>query len=155
MGKIARLPDAIREQLNRRMRDGESAETILSWLNELPEAKSILAEQFGGAAITPINLSKWRRTGYRRWLQTQEPYKGIAALAEDAGAVSRAGGGTLARGAATMASALIFKKLQNMTADECTPDAMAKTAFAVTALVQAEQKDTRLEHEQTGMITRG
>jgi Protein of unknown function (DUF3486) len=154
VGKIARLPNEIREHLNRRMRDGEAAVTILQWLNELPEVKSILAEQFGGARISHQNLSKWRRTGYQRWLQTQEPYRGIAALAEEAGAVSRAGQGSLAKGAAAMGSALIFKVLRNMTAEECTPDVMAKIAYSVTALMQTEQKGTELEHEKMGIHLR-
>ena len=154
VGKIARLPDEIREQLNGRMRDGERAATLLPWLNELPEVKRIMAEQFGGATISPMNLSTWRRIGYERWLQTQEPYRGIAALAEEAGAVSRAGQGSLAKGAAAMGSALIFKVLRNMTAEECTPDVMAKIAYSVTALMQTEQKGTELEHEKMGIHLR-
>lgn len=36
-GKIARLPVAIREEVNRRLLDGEPASKILPWLNGLPD----------------------------------------------------------------------------------------------------------------------
>ena len=35
-GKIARLPDDIREQLNRRLNDGEKGKKLVMWLNSLP-----------------------------------------------------------------------------------------------------------------------
>jgi hypothetical protein len=37
-GKIARLPQEIREQVNRRLEDGEPGKQIAEWLNGLPEA---------------------------------------------------------------------------------------------------------------------
>src|SRR5438094_278684 len=40
-GKIARLPHTIREQLNRRLQDGELGKPILQWLNSLPEVKAL------------------------------------------------------------------------------------------------------------------
>src|SRR6266568_3205109 len=36
-GKIARLPLAIREQLNRRLQDGEIGRDLVVWLNSAPE----------------------------------------------------------------------------------------------------------------------
>src|SRR5712692_3098289 len=36
-GKIARLPLAIREQLNRRLQDGEIGKELVVWLNAAPE----------------------------------------------------------------------------------------------------------------------
>ena len=39
-GKIARLPLEIREQLNRRLDDGEQGQPDLDWLNALPEGAS-------------------------------------------------------------------------------------------------------------------
>ncbi len=38
-GKIARLPRAIRDELNRRMDDGQTGQELLPWLNGLPQAK--------------------------------------------------------------------------------------------------------------------
>src|SRR5882724_75651 len=72
ISKIARLPAHIREQLNRRLNNGETGGTLLKWVNQLPETKTVLAELFNGNAITHQNLSEWRRAGYRDWLQQQQ-----------------------------------------------------------------------------------
>jgi hypothetical protein len=71
IGKTARLPEQIREQLNCRLQDGEAGPAILSWLNSTKEAKIVLAQQFGGRKITASNLSDWRLGGYRDW-ETQQ-----------------------------------------------------------------------------------
>ena len=39
-GKIARLPRAIRDELNRRMDDGQTGKELLPWLNGLPKSKT-------------------------------------------------------------------------------------------------------------------
>ncbi len=39
-GNIARLPRAIRDELNRRVDDGQTGKEILPWLNGLPEVKN-------------------------------------------------------------------------------------------------------------------
>lgn len=72
IGKIARLPKQIREQLNRRLENGERGKDIVQWLNELPEVQKIIAEQFGGRPIREQNLSDWRNGGYLDWLRHQE-----------------------------------------------------------------------------------
>ncbi|MEZ0276468.1 MAG: hypothetical protein ACAH88_16280, partial [Roseimicrobium sp.] len=64
-GKIARLPFAVREELNRRMEDGEAGVKVLEWLNGLPEVQAILRAEFGGKAIGKQNLWAWRHGGYR------------------------------------------------------------------------------------------
>ena len=61
--KVARLPDNVREQLNKRLRDGETHSSIAAWLNELPEVKKVMAEQFEGKLISERNISRWRRGG--------------------------------------------------------------------------------------------
>jgi hypothetical protein len=73
MGKIARLPYVIREEVNCRLRDGQTAPVILTWLNALPTVQKILADQFAGTLITSQNLSNWRAIGFQRWLKEQEP----------------------------------------------------------------------------------
>jgi hypothetical protein len=65
--KIARLPHAIREELNRRLRDGGAADPILEWLNSLPEVRTILANSFDGRPVNPTNLSAWRKGGHHEW----------------------------------------------------------------------------------------
>ena len=71
-GKIARLPKAIRDQINLRLQDGETAQPILDWLNHLPEVQQVLNTLFDGRPINPSNLSEWRRGGYRDWLSAQD-----------------------------------------------------------------------------------
>ena len=72
IGKIARLPRDIRAQLNSRLQDGEEGKNILPWLSSLPQVKRLLAENFGGRAITESNLSDWRKGGYEEWLAHQD-----------------------------------------------------------------------------------
>jgi hypothetical protein len=68
IGKIARLPHSIREQLNLRLHDHQPHKTILPWLNSLPEAQAILAAEFDSRPITKQNLSEWKQGGFRDWL---------------------------------------------------------------------------------------
>ena len=42
-GKIARLPQPIREQINQRLQNGEEGKQIAEWLNTLPEVRSLIA----------------------------------------------------------------------------------------------------------------
>ena len=71
-GKIARLPRAIREQLNRRLADGEVGKKLVVWLNSLPEVVTVLAAEFAAHSVTAQNLSEWRKGGYREWLTEQQ-----------------------------------------------------------------------------------
>jgi hypothetical protein len=72
IGKIARLPNEIREQINRRLQDGEPGDELLDWLNALPKAQKILAAQFGGRPISKQSLSEWKQGGYRDWVRAEE-----------------------------------------------------------------------------------
>ena len=42
-GKIARLPRQVRDQLNRRLRDGQKGNQLAAWLNSLPKVLSFSA----------------------------------------------------------------------------------------------------------------
>jgi hypothetical protein len=57
-GKIARLTRAIRDELNRRLQDGEPGVRLVAWLNGLPETQKILQVDFGGRPINEQNLSE-------------------------------------------------------------------------------------------------
>jgi len=63
-GKIARLPRKIREQLNRRLENGEPGNRLVEWLNSLPEVQKVLAADFDGEPVSEPNLSRWRQGGY-------------------------------------------------------------------------------------------
>lgn len=89
-GKIARLPKAIREQLNQRLADGESGETLLRWLHTLPEVLEVLVRDFDGRPILKQNLSEWRQGGFREWEARQERLAHLRLLADEADDVEAA-----------------------------------------------------------------
>ena len=82
-GKIARLPGAVREELNRRLHNGVLGQEIVPWLNELPDVQRVLADLFGGRPISEDNLSEWRRGGFQDWLLQEERRVRIDQLARD------------------------------------------------------------------------
>lgn len=84
LSKIARLPRHIREELNRRMDDGEPGTVILPWINALPEVLKILAKHYSGSPVSDQNLSVWRETGLCEWQTNQERIHRIRALSEHA-----------------------------------------------------------------------
>ena len=71
-GKIGRLPQAIQEQVNRRLANGEKARPLVAWLNAQPEVQTVLAVEFAGKPIREQNLSEWRKYGYRQWLEQRQ-----------------------------------------------------------------------------------
>jgi len=58
-GKIARLPEAVREQINLMLQDGISYAEIVVGLGE------------HGKALNKDNLSRWRKTNHQDWLLDQ------------------------------------------------------------------------------------
>jgi len=81
IGKIARLPGAVRAQLNTRLQDGGEGKQIVRWLNSLPEVRKVLAKQFEGRPINEPNLTAWRQGGYGEWLLCQDILAHAAELA--------------------------------------------------------------------------
>ena len=71
-GKIARLPQEIRQQLNHRLDDGESAQELVAWLNATPAVQERLARYYAGRPITEQNLSDWKQGGFLDWQRHQE-----------------------------------------------------------------------------------
>jgi hypothetical protein len=83
VGKIARLPEDIRNELNRRLQDGEEGETLLAWLNGDPKVRESLARYYAGRPVTKQNLSEWRNGGYRDWLEQLEVMDLACKIADD------------------------------------------------------------------------
>jgi hypothetical protein len=83
-GKIARLPKAVRAELNRRIENGEPGKQLVVWLNALPEVQAVVAAEFGGKPVREQNLSEWKQGGYRDWVAQQEALELAERLGEDA-----------------------------------------------------------------------
>lgn len=92
-GKIARLPRAMRAELNRRLADGEPGKRLVAWLNSLPEARAVLAAEFAGRPITENNLSEWKTGGFREWERQQDLLVVAGNLAEQADELRAKAGG--------------------------------------------------------------
>jgi hypothetical protein len=84
VGKVARLPKAVREKLNLRLEDNEPAKELLKWLNHLPQTKKVLKSLFNGAPINKQNLSDWKTGGFRDWQAQQEALNAMQQMADDA-----------------------------------------------------------------------
>lgn len=95
-GKIARLPLAIREQLNRLLLDGRWGKDILPWINSQPEVRAILDAIYGGEPVSKQNLSNWRQGGYRDWLAQQQALEAVRLLGANAKELDEVGEGQLA-----------------------------------------------------------
>jgi hypothetical protein len=80
-GKVARLPHSVRQALNERLREGQAADEILSWLNSLPEVRALLRKRFDGSPISRENLSRWRCGGYAGWLEHEQTKEAISVMA--------------------------------------------------------------------------
>ena len=132
-GKIARLPHAIRNDLNRRIRDNQTAAVILLWLNALPEVKNILAASFSGEPISDQNLSNWRAGGYQDWLKNEDRMEQIRALSELSADMAAASGTTTADTACEIAGGRILEVLESLPQDD-----LAKILPALTALRNAQ-----------------
>ena len=112
VGKIARLPANIREQLNRRIHDGESGAKLIAWLHSRPDVLEVLDEYFNEEPISMQNLSEWRKGGYREWLERNERIAQTKALADYCLKVAQSGGHIMDGGAAIVAGKL-FEALED------------------------------------------
>lgn len=125
-GKIARLPYETREELNNRLRNGESSATILPFLHQ------------HNPTINDQNLTNWRQGGYKEWLQQQTRLDRIRTQAEDMRRELEAGG-------FSMLDKAICSLAERLCDDEQNP---LKAASAVAALKNAVLAQQRAELEQ-------
>lgn len=84
IGKIARLPLAVKDELNDRLADGEQGDSILRWLNGHPDVIEVLKKSFGGRPILKQNLSAWRRGGHEDWIRHGEALRFMARMSREA-----------------------------------------------------------------------
>ena len=130
--KIGRLPFAVRNELNERIRDGAQGADLLDWLNGLKETKRILRETKSGP-VNAQNLTDWRSTGYADWLADQGDADRIRRLAEVSQTLAAAAGGNVAGVGCSIATAKIMDVLE--AADD---DQVADLATALVKLRASE-----------------
>lgn len=145
-GKIARLPVRIREDVCRRLRDGQSEGQILPWLNALPEVQAILKAQYEGVAISPQNLSAWRGGGFQKWLKQQENIESTKERARFSLELAKASGGNLSEGALAQLTGEIMEMVEEVSAlrkagGEINPKALAVINKSLVA-ARAKELDT-------------
>jgi hypothetical protein len=122
-GKVARLPQEIRERICLLMADGITDVKIAETLNADPAVEAALADYQGGgvkavAVITDGNLSEWRQGGYQDWLGDQSKVRRVRVLAEYAQRVAEADGGSAAAGGVAMAAGKLFERLEGASEEE-------------------------------------
>lgn len=151
-GKVSRLPFAIRQKLNARMREGVADVDLVAWLNSLPEVAAALAEaSFGGPKkakpeITPQNLSEYRAGDYAAWIRAQERVDNVKTLSEFSMRMAEAAGGDVSRPAVAIAAGKIMQALEGV--DDLTAVEMAKALAALskaeTAAAKAKTDEVRV-----------
>lgn len=152
-GKIARLPAAIRDHLNTRLHDGESAASLLPWLNNLPEVQAVLATQFNARPVTRQNLSEWRCGGFADWLSLQESRAWLTHLREESAAFSQDSGGDISVSALLAAplAVVLGRCFQQLAATASTKPAhlhrLLDLAAAVNRLRRSDHAESRLRLE--------
>jgi len=93
VGKIGRLPKSIRDELGRRLEDGEQGKELVKWLNAQSGVQRVLKEQFGGRPVTEQNLSEWKQTGHPEWLRHEETRSLVSKLTEQSDDLDEAADG--------------------------------------------------------------
>ncbi len=147
-GKVARLPERIRDEVCRRLHDGETAAKILPWLNALPQVQRVIAEDFEGLRINDQNLSAWRNTGYQEWVRRRERVDRTRELARYAAEQAKADGSSIADGAKSIASGKLLELLEavdDASGQKMAVEELVAVTGALTSLRVSEQNDVRLQ----------
>jgi hypothetical protein len=102
-GKFARLPQALREELNVMLRDGATYREII-------ERAAQAGIRLGGG-----NIVTWKKGGYQDWLKEQSQFETIKARREFALALLQANSGaTIQEAGLQIAAAQIYDLLINL-----------------------------------------
>ena len=113
-GRITRLPEEIRDGIYFRLRDGRTCQEVANWLNELPEAREVQKEYYGGRPIMARQVLDWRRVWYERSEKRLGKASRVRDLAAVALSLARANGDSIARGAAAIVSGKILELLEQV-----------------------------------------
>lgn len=151
-GKIARLPRLVRDELNRRLDDGEPGHQLVAWLNAREDVQSLLAEHFGGRPINEPNLTAWREGGFRAWQAHRQLFDDAQLAAENA-AELEADGSSLTGHLSTLLAARYATALANWDGEPGTPAAQRLQALSalrqdIATLRRGDYNAARLRLEQ-------
>jgi len=148
IGKIARLPKEVREELNRRLQDGEPGDTLLEWLNALPKTQKMLTSQFGGRSISKQNLSEWKQGGYRDWERAEETRLRVDHFTEEAARLAGSGEGpSLSESLTTMLLADLAVAHQELKEESLPPAERSQHVCRILREVNRTAK-SRIEQER-------
>lgn len=115
-GKIDSLPHSIREEVCRRLHDGQTGSVILPWLNSEEKVLAVLDKHFGEQPVSEQNLSEFRNSenGFKGWLKKREKTERIKSLSQYAVKLAAAGGGDLMKSSAAIAGGQILEILEGL-----------------------------------------
>ena len=107
--KIAHLPEALRLEVNRKLRDNVTTKEIVSWLQN--DHGSVLKER----NITNLwrrNINTWRRGGYAEWLAREERLEEMKARQEFAFEIARRDNHSFQKASLTVAASQVYETLE-------------------------------------------
>jgi hypothetical protein len=156
-GKIARLPRSIREELNRRLADGEIGKQLVAWLNNLTEVQKVLAADFQKRPISEQNLTEWKQGGFEDWQKHQEARAWVQQLVEESDDLAADSGSVPLAERAAIPVMLALENLIRQVATDSDAAEQRKTILSVsqqlTQLRKAglETERLRLERDRWAM----
>ncbi|MGB8355310.1 MAG: hypothetical protein WCD79_15540 [Chthoniobacteraceae bacterium] len=145
-GKIARFPNEIREQVNRRLHNGENSSTILPWLNAIPEVRQILDSDFAGKPVRKQNISEWRKGGYREWLNCRQAADVLSRIREETLELRHEAGDNLTDNVSCWLAARYFVEAKDMDSREVLDlDVLRKFTTDISSLRRGDHIAKRLD----------
>ena len=155
-GKIARLPLEIREELNKRLLNGQEGRPLVDWLNGHPAVQAVMAAHFQGSLIREQNLSEWRKGGHQDWKRDQEAHLQVSSFLERVGGMQEVAKDGLTNQLALFLSARMVLEFQRL---DRLPDGDEKSKIwrELTACLVAlrrgdlEMERLRLQRERYGL----
>lgn len=146
-GKIHTLPRDIREELHRRMYNGEYGPKLLRWLNGAAGLK-------GKAAISANNLSNWKRSEHDKWVKEQQRVERIGRLSELSVRLGVAAGGRMGDGSAAIIGGKLLEEMEKIETSAPEGKELDELASAVERIKAIEQRDRALAQDDTRIAQR-
>jgi hypothetical protein len=125
-GKIARLPSNIRDQINRRLQNGEQGKSLVQWLNSLSEVQAIVKAEFHGRPIRAQNISEWKKGGFREWQLQQDALEQVPLVITEAAELKGKVNGQLTDHLAVWLTAHLMSAVRRLAAADLTDAARWK-----------------------------